>query len=255
MVLCVVSLLCACATGPNRQDPLEPMNRKIYGFNDAVDKAVLKPAARGYRKAVPAIARNGVTNFFRNIGMLVTTLNDALQLKGEKVPVDILRFACNTVFGLGGVIDVASELNIEHRYEDFGQTLGYWGVNSGPYLVLPLLGPSSVRDGPSRLVDAAASPLVHVENSSVEVAWSLVLLNAINTRAGVLPLDSLLDQQVDPYGFLRDTYLQRREYLVHDGNPPRPEGPPDASRQKSLRELEKEEFGDEPVSPPPEEKQ
>lgn len=247
---CLVLLLCACATGPGRHDPLEPVNRRIYSFNNAVDKAVLRPAARGYRKVVPEIARKGVTNFFRNLGMVVTTLNDALQLKAEKVPVDIMRFACNTVFGLGGVIDVASELNIEYRAEDFGQTLGYWGVKSGPYLVLPLLGPSSLRDGPSRVVDMYASPLFHVDDDSVEVVWSLVILDAVNTRANLLPLDSLLAQQVDPYSFVRDTYLQRREYLIRDGEPPAPQGPPDAARPKSLRELEEEEFGDEPVDAP-----
>jgi phospholipid-binding lipoprotein MlaA len=251
-LLCIVSLLCACATGPNRHDPLEPLNRKIHSFNNTVDKAVLKPAARGYRKVVPEIARKGVTNFFRNLGMVVTTLNDALQLKAEKVPVDIMRLACNTVFGLGGVIDVASELNIEYRDEDFGQTLGYWGVKSGPYLVLPFLGPSSLRDGPSLLVDMYASPLIHVHDESVEVVWSLVLLDTVNTRANLLPLDPLLAQQVDPYSFLRDTYLQRREYLVRDGKPPEPQGPPDAGRPKSLRELEEEEFGDEPVTAPAE---
>jgi len=255
MAVCVVPLLCACATGPNKQDPLEPMNRRIHRFNNVVDKTVLKPAAKGYKKVVPSGARKGVTNFFRNIGMIVTTLNDALQLKGEKVPVDVMRFACNTVFGLGGVIDVASELNIEYRDEDFGQTLGYWGVKSGPYLVLPLLGPSSIRDGPSRLLDMYASPFFHVDEDSVEVVWSLVLLDTVNTRASLLPLDSLLDQQVDPYSFLRDTYLQRREYLVHDGNPTTPKGPPDATRPKSLRELEEEEFGDEPVAPAEPEKQ
>jgi phospholipid-binding lipoprotein MlaA len=142
---------------------------------------------------------------------------------------------------------VASELNIERRDEDFGQTLGYWGVKSGPYLVLPLLGPSSLRDGPSLLVDMVASPLSHVDGDSVEMAWGLVALNVVNTRASLLPLDPLLAQQIDPYSFLRDTYLQRREYLIHDGNPPKPEGPPDASRPKSLRELEEEDFGDEPA--------
>jgi phospholipid-binding lipoprotein MlaA len=249
MFVCAVSLLSACAAGPTKQDPLEPMNRKIYKFNHTVDRTVLKPTARGYTKVVPEVARRGVTNFFRNIGMVVTTLNDALQLKGEKVPVDIMRLACNSVFGLGGLIDVASELNIEYRDEDFGQTLGYWGVKSGPYLVLPFLGPSSLRDGPSLVADMAASPLFHVDDDSLEVVWSLVALDLVNTRANLLPLDSLLAQQVDPYSFLRDTYLQRREYLIHDGNPPRPQGPPDATRPKSLRELEEEEFGDEPVSP------
>jgi phospholipid-binding lipoprotein MlaA len=245
-----LSLLCGCAAGPARQDPLEPMNRGIYRFNRAVDKVVLKPAAKGYQRVVPDVARRGVTNFLANLGMVVTTFNDALQLKGEKVPVDVMRIATNTVFGLGGLIDVASELQIEYRSEDFGQTLGYWGVKSGPYLMLPLLGPSSLRDGPALAVDVLVSPYFHIDDDASDVRWSLLALNVVNTRANLLALDPLLAQQVDPYAFLRDSYLQRREYLIHDGNPPKPEGPPDASRPKSLRELEEEDFGDEPASPP-----
>jgi phospholipid-binding lipoprotein MlaA len=255
--VCAVWLLSGCATGPNKQDPLEPMNRTIHGFNNAVDKTVLRPIAKGYETVVPRIARRGVTNFFRNIGMVVTTVNDALQLKGEKVPVDIMRFAANTVWGLGGLIDVATELNIEYRDEDFGQTLGYWGVKSGPYLVLPFLGPSNFRDGPGLAVDLVVSPYVQLEGDGkvATVAWTLLAVNVVDTRTNLLPLDALLAQQIDPYSFLRDTYLQRREYLIHDGNPPKPQGPPDGTRPKSLRELEEEEFGDEPVSAPAEQKQ
>src|SRR3954447_5038316 len=163
----VVSLLSGlftlggCAAGPDPRDPMEPFNRKVYAFNQAVDKAVLKPAAKGYVAVVPEIVRRGVRNVFNNIGMVVTTLNDALQLKGTKVPVDIARFATNAVFGLGGLIDVASELKIENRNEDFGQTLGYWGVGSGPYIVLPFFGPSSARDAPSLAVDWAAGLLLY----------------------------------------------------------------------------------------------
>lgn len=247
MLAIALPLLCGCASGPTRHDPLEPMNRGIYRFNRAVDKVVLRPVAKGYEKVVPRVARRGVTNFFGNIGMIVTTFNDALQLKGEKVPVDVMRFATNTVFGLGGLIDVASELQIEYRNEDFGQTLGYWGVKSGPYLVLPLLGPSSLRDGPALAVDMVVGPYFHLDDDSADVRWSLLALNTVNTRANLLALDPLLAQQVDAYAFLRDTYLQRREYLIHDGSPPKPEGPPDAARPKSLRELEEEDFGDEPA--------
>ncbi len=245
-----LSLLSGCAAGPTRQDPLEAINRGIYRFNHAVDTVVLRPVAKGYEKVVPRIARKGVTNFFSNIGMVVTTFNDALQLKGEKVPVDIMRFATNTVFGLGGLIDVASEMQIEYRSEDFGQTLGYWGVNSGPYLVLPFLGPSSLRDGPALAVDMVVSPYFHLDDDSADVRWSLLALSVVNTRANLLALDPLLAQQVDPYSFVRDTYLQRRDYLINDGNPPQPQDSTDGSRARSLRELEEEEFGDEPVIPP-----
>ena len=124
LLACTI-MAAGCATGPNPRDPYENFNRNVYSFNEGVDKAVLKPVAKGYVAVVPAIARRGVTNFFNNLGMLVTTFNDALQLKGTKVPVDFARFTTNIVFGLGGLIDVASELEIENRNEDFGQTLGY----------------------------------------------------------------------------------------------------------------------------------
>jgi phospholipid-binding lipoprotein MlaA len=239
--------LAGCATGANPRDPYEGLNRKVYAFNETVDKAVLKPVAQGYVAVVPAIARKGVTNFFGNLGMVVTTLNDALQLKGTKVPVDFARFTTNLVFGLGGLIDVASELNIESRNEDFGQTLGYWGVNSGPYLVIPLLGPSSVRDASGLVVDVVASPLVYVENNEPRVRWGLFALDVIDSRANLLQAESFLDTAaLDRYSFLRDTYLQRREYLVHDGNPPR-EGNGDGG--KSLRELEEEDMREEDPVP------
>jgi phospholipid-binding lipoprotein MlaA len=249
ILACVFLPLCGCATGPNKQDPLEPMNRAIYKFNDVVDRATLKPVAKGYRKVVPEIARRGVSNFFRNIGMVVTTFSDVVQLKIDKASVDVMRIATNTVFGLGGLIDVASELNIEYREEDFGQALGYWGVKSGPYLVLPLLGPSNFRDGPGLAVDFVVSPYFYWEADSLAANWGLFAFSVVDLRANLLPLDSLLAQQVDPYSFLRDSYLQRREYLVQDGQLPKLRHPPGGTGPKSLRELEEEEFGDEPVTP------
>ena len=237
--------LAGCATGAKPRDPFEGLNRKVYAFNETVDKAVLKPVAKGYVTVVPALARKGVTNFFSNLGMVVTTLNDALQLKGTKVPVDFARFTTNVVFGLGGLIDVASELNIESRNEDFGQTLGHWGVNSGPYLVIPLLGPSSVRDASGLVVDVFASPLVYVEDGEPRLMWGLFALDIIDSRANLLHAETFLDTAaIDRYSFLRDTYLQRREYLVHDGNPPR-----NGSGQKSLRELEEEDMREEDPVP------
>jgi phospholipid-binding lipoprotein MlaA len=243
--LVVACTLCGCAAGPNPRDPMEPFNRKVYAFNDGLDKAVLKPVAKGYVAVVPEIARRGVTNFFNNLGMIVTTLNDALQLKGTKVPVDIARFLTNTVFGLGGLIDVATELKIENRKEDFGQTLGYWGVGSGPYLVLPFFGPSSTRDGPGLAVDIVTSPLYYWD-ADAEIRWALFGLDVVNTRANLLGAEKFLDTAaMDRYSFLRDTYLQRREYLIHDGNMPAST----TTKQKSLKELEEEDLGDEPVPP------
>lgn len=237
-------LLAGCATGPNPRDPYESLNRKVYSFNEGVDKAVLKPVAKGYVAVVPRLARRGVTNFFNNLGMVVTTFNEALQAKGTKVPVDFARFTTNVVFGLGGLIDVASELRIENRNEDFGQTLGYWGLRSGPYLVLPFFGPSTVRDGSGLAVDFLVSPFIYVEQDEIAVSWSLFALDVIDTRANLLGAESFFEEAaLDRYSFLRDSYLQRRDYLIHDGNPPQTgEG-----RQKTLRELEEEDLRDEPV--------
>ena len=237
-------MLTGCASGPNPRDPYERFNRKVFAFNEGVDKAILKPVAKGYQKILPQIARTGVTNFFDNLGMVVTTFNDAVQLKGTKVPVDIARFAANLTFGIFGLIDVATELGIENRNEDFGQSLGYWGVGSGPYIVLPLLGPSTVRDGSGLAVDYVVSPFFYWQEQE-RVRWGLAALDIVNARANLLPAEKLLDETgVERYTFLRDVYLQRREYLIHDGNPPVSNTGP---RPKSLRELEEEDMRDEPA--------
>ena len=253
--LCICLLLSAvalggCASAQNKRDPLEPMNRKVYAFNKVVDNAVLKPVAKAYVAVLPDIAQRGVANFFSNLGMVVTTLNDLLQLKGQQVPVDIMRFAVNTVFGIAGLIDVATEIGIARNSEDFGQTLGYWGIGSGPYLVLPLLGPSSIRDGAALPVDYMTSLMAPETLPDREVRYGLIALRIVDLRAHLLTADSVLAQQVDPYSFLRDTYLQRREYLVRDGKP-RQGQESGTTRRKSLLELEEEEFGDEPVRPGP----
>ena len=245
--LCLSVLVSGCATGPNKQDPFEPMNRKIYAFNKAVDTAYLKPIAKGYTNILPAPARTGVSNFFRNLGVIVTTLNDALQLKFEKVPVDIMRFSTNLVFGMGGLIDVATYARIPYNDEDFGQTLGYWGFGSGPYLVLPFFGPSNVRDGLALPVDIYVSPIYDAIGDE-GVRWGLLALYVVDTRANLLGAESFLEQAaLDQYSFLRDTYLQRREYLVRDGKTEPLQDDVDSDRPKSLLELEEEEFGDDPL--------
>ncbi len=245
-LLLAACTLCGCATGPDPRDPLEPFNRKIYAFNEGADRMVLKPVAKGYVAVMPQLARRGVTNFFNNnFNMVVTTFNDALQLKGTKVPVDIARIMTNLIFGLGGLIDVATALKIENRREDFGQTLGYWGVASGPYLVLPLLGSSSPRDGVGLAVDFVVSPFFYLDPNA-QVRWGMLVLDVINTRANLLDAEKMLDAAaMDRYSFLRDSYLQRREYLINDGNPP----PEPGTRQKSLKELEEEDMRDDPVPP------
>lgn len=154
-LLAAALMLSACATGPNAnpRDPLEPFNRGVYSFNDAVDRAVVKPVATAYRDVLPSPVRTGVRNFFSNLQDLWSFVNNSLQLKGEGAGNSIVRFGVNTVFGLGGLIDIATEMRIERFTEDFGQTLGHWGVGAGPYLVLPLLGSSTVRDTVALPVD------------------------------------------------------------------------------------------------------
>jgi len=244
LVLACARLLAGCAIGPHPRDPYEGFNRKVFAFNEGLDKAVLKPVAKGYDKVMPEFARHGLTNFFNNLGVVFTTFNDAVQLKGKKVPVDIARFATNLTFGIFGLIDVATELRIENRNEDFGQSLGYWGVASGPYVVLPLLGPSTVRDGAGLAVDYVTSPFYYWDNQT-RVRWELLAVNIVNTRANLLPAEKVLDESgVERYTFLRDVYLQRREYLIYDSNPPLSHTGP---RSKGLRELEEEDMQDEPA--------
>lgn len=251
-VLACACCLAGCATGPHPRDPYEGFNRKVFAFNESLDKAVLKPVAKGYEKVLPQFARSGVTHFFDNLGMVVTTFNDAVQLKGEKVPVDILRFVTNLTFGLFGLIDVATELEIEKRNEDFGQSLGYWGVGSGPYIVLPFLGPSTVRDGGGRAVDFFVSPYYYSLEDEPGVQWGLLAVNTVSTRANLLKAERILEETgVERYAFLRDVYLQRREYLIHDGNPPVSKTGP---RPKSLLDLEEEDMRDDPASPAKQEK-
>lgn len=249
LLLCLGILCSGCATGPNPKDPFEPTNRKIYAFNKAVDTAYLKPIAKGYKSILPSPARVAISNFFRNLGMVVTTLNDALQLKLDQVPVDIMRFSGNLVFGMGGFIDVATQMRIPYNDEDFGQTLGYWGIGSGPYVVLPFFGPSDVRDAVALPVDIYVSPVYDAVGNE-GVRWGLLALYVVNTRANLLSAETFLQQAaLDEYSFVRDTYQQRREYLVNDGKAPDTVKEEEESEQrpKSLLELEKEDFGDEPA--------
>lgn len=212
----------ADADAPTAQvnDPFEGFNRGVYSFNDAVDRTVVKPVATGYQKVVPEIVRGWVTNFFGNLDDAWSLVNLVLQGKPRQAYDMTVRVTTNTVLGLGGFLDIASAAGIERHQEDFGQTLGWWGVPAGPFLMLPLLGPSQVRD-------AAALPLdMTWDNSFVDheaTKWQLTALNAINTRANLLTASGLLDTvALDRYSFLRDAYVQRRQSMVYDGNPPQP---------------------------------
>lgn len=214
-------MLGGCASSPakNPADPFEPMNRSVYQFNDALDRAVAKPVAQGYDAVMPAPGKIMVSNFFSNLDDIVVTLNDLLQFKFTQAASDGSRVIFNSTFGIFGLFDIANRL--EKHNEDFGQTLGYWGVNSGPYLVLPVLGPSSVRDGIGFYVDTRPSQMRRVTH--MRTRNQLYLTRGINRRAQLLEQEKVFDSAaIDRYELIRDAYMQRRQSLVYDGNPPRP---------------------------------
>ena len=216
-----MALLGGCATSGNPRDPLEPLNRAVYGFNDGFDRAIAKPVAEGYRNIVPGVIRTGVSNFFSNLDDLWVAVNNLLQGKVRQAADDFGRVVINSSIGLLGLIDVASDAGLEKHNEDFGQTLGSWGVGSGPYLVLPFLGSSTVRDGLSQvLVDVNADFVA--QTNHVPTRNTLYAARAISFRAGLLDAGRILEEAaLDKYSFTRDAYLQRRQSLVFDGNPPR----------------------------------
>ena len=235
VVLVAAIVLGGCASARDPKDPLEPLNRNIYEFNRVVDKVALKPAAKGYKAAVPPPLRGGVNNFFGNFHDVTTAVNNLLQFKVAHALSDVGRVAINSTIGLFGVFDVASRVGLEKHDEDLGQTLGYWGVPDGPYLMLPLLGPSTVRDGVGLIGDHFTDAQFHLIEHSPET-WLATTTRVINLRANLLEADRLLDQAaIDRYAFLRDAYLQRRQNLIHDGNVPANDG-----GRKGLKELEEE---------------
>jgi phospholipid-binding lipoprotein MlaA len=217
----IFAIISGCATGPqaNPRDPLEPMNRQIFGFNEVVDNAVVKPVARAYTSVTPALVRQGVTNFFSNLGEVWSTANNVLQFKGRAAAESWMRFSINSVFGLGGVFDLATDMGLERHKEDLGQTLGWWGVPSGPYLVLPLLGSSTIRDTAALPLDMQGSMLNAIPQAGVRDR--LYGLNLIDTRANLLRASRVLDEAaLEKYSFTRDFYLQVRRSEIYDGNPP-----------------------------------
>ncbi len=220
-----LSLLLAlqgCASGPRTspQDPFEPFNREVSKFNEGVDAVVLKPGATLYRENVPPLVRTGVSNFFGNLGDAWSAVNSALQLKFHNAAENAMRFSVNTVFGLGGILDIASEANIERHREDFGKTLGHWGVPAGPYVVLPLLGPSTLRDTLALPVDYRGDLVRDIEPAAPRN--SLYVLRAVDVRANLLRAGDVLEgAALDKYSFTRDAYLQRRRSLIESGRPGR----------------------------------
>ncbi|WP_291145681.1 VacJ family lipoprotein [Hydrogenophaga sp.] len=216
-ILVTAALLAGCATGPdaNPRDPLEPFNRGVQKFNDAADEAVFKPVATAYVNVAPSPLRTGVNNFFGNLGDLWSAVNAGFQLRPRETTENLLRFSINTVLGFGGVLDIASEAGIPRTRIDFGQTMGRWGVPSGPYLVLPIFGPSTVRDTGGLVVDAVGDPVGYVDH--VPTRNSLYALRAVDTRAQLLRASNLLEgAALDKYSFTRDFYLNRRQRQIDD---------------------------------------
>lgn len=226
-LICLVSLLgiSGCASQTNK-DPLEGLNRGIYKFNDVTDKALIKPVATAYSKVTPTPIRKGISNFFSNLQTITTVLNDLLQFKFAHAFSDAGRFVINTTFGVGGLIDIASMDNIPSHTEDFGQTLGYWGVGTGPYLVIPILGPSNLRDITGFTVDVVTSDPIQYAHNIGEIRLSNQLRGSqiISLRSELLNAVDLIDEaSLDPYAFMRDGYLQRRNFQVLDGDVPKEE--------------------------------
>lgn len=219
-LLIAILLLTGCAGGHNPADPLEPLNRGIYRFNDALDKAVLKPAAKGYSAVMPTTGKVMVSNFFSNMDDIMITVNDLLQFKLVQGVSDGMRFIVNSTIGVFGLIDVASAGGLKKHDEDLGQTLGKWGVGNGPYLVIPIVGPSTLRDGVGFYFDLYLDPMYYIEDMSTRNQAYLV--QKITRRAELLDQEKVMDEAViDRYEFIRDFYLLHRKSLLYDGNPPR----------------------------------
>lgn len=217
---------CATQRAPSPRDPFEPMNRAVFEFNDTADRFVFKPVAEGYRAALPEMVRTGVRNFFANLRDPWIALNQLMQGKIEPALSDSWRFIVNTTFGIGGIFDIATDMRLPKHNEDFGQTLAVWGLDFGPYLVIPIWGPSSVRDGVGLIADAYAyGPWWMPKALDLDhpVRWqnALTAVDFVNIRANLLDATDILEQAaLDRYAFVREAYFQRRRSLIYDGNPP-----------------------------------
>ena len=223
IAMCCVGLLAGCATtgGETREaqwDPIEPLNRGVFKFNRSADKFVLRPIAKGYQTITPSPIRRGVGNFFYNLTMPIIFVGDLLQAKPHAAGQDLLRFLVNSTAGIGGLFDVATPMGIDKNREDLGQTFAVWGVGDGPYLMIPFLGPYSLRHGVGAILDVAFDPLYYYEQRSIrDKLW---ILKQIDLREGLIGADAVLDNALDPYLALRDAYYQNRLGLIHDGDPP-----------------------------------
>ena len=235
LLLCSAS---ACVTLPpnaprSPQDPFERWNRGVYGFNTVIDRGIVKPVARSYVRIVPQPIRTGIGNFFANLNMTTVLINDALQGKLHAAATDLGRFLLNTTVGVGGLLDPATQIGMAHNHGDFGQTLGKWGLHAGPFIELPLLGPSDLRDAPSLVVDIYTNPAKYLVKNTY-AKYGMVVVDYVDIRASLLSLEPTLASAYDPYVFIRDAYLRRRAYLVSGGKLEKEEEPlidPDAPDQ------------------------
>ena len=234
LVLVMLSAPEAALAAPT-PDPLQPFNRAMFTFNDAVDRVVFRPLAVGYRAVFPQPIRNGVNNFFNNLRTPTILLNDILQGKPKRAQKTINRFLVNSTIGLLGFVDIATSLGFPKHQEDYGQTLAVWGVPAGPYIVLPLLGPSTLRDAVGKVPEFyIADPLWEPDDTAVAIARFGV--RAVDIRSRLLDLDRVIKMQVDPYLFFRETYLQNRQRAILDGGQPDRSGASEDIEQKLLEE-------------------
>ncbi len=252
-ILCLALFGCALPPNskPDPRDPFERVNRATFRFNDALDRAVARPVVLTYQRVVPRPVREGVSNFLDNLYYPITIVNDLLQFKFKPFALDSVRFVTNSTIGLGGVFDPATQAGLQKNDEDLGQTFGHWGAHAGPYIMIPFLGPSDVRDGVGRIGDIWLSPPHYIQNNYVSYSiWGLGVLDA---RYRLLPADQALDQAYDRYSFLKNAYLQRRQFLVTDGQLSESERRKQEQQQydEEKRIIEESEGGDQPDSGAP----
>ena len=222
VLLGLAIFLSGCATSQNTHDPLESMNRSVFSFNETAYKYALKPVAIGYKTIAPDVVQIGAGNFFSNLDDFIVVINDILQLKFSEAGQDGSRLLINTFLGMGGLVDFGSDYGFPKRYEDFGQTLAHYGVASGPYIVVPFLGGYTIRSGVGGIVDIATNPIFYAAPFMAPfISPTIGAGRAIEERTQVLDKEEIVNEAaLDKYEFLRDAYLQRRNSLIHDGNPP-----------------------------------
>ena len=241
--------LLGCAAAPAKKDPRAPwerLNRTTYKFNDKLDKAVLRPIVHGYQKATPGVVRTGVSNFFDNLGYPIVIVNDLLQARLKWFAKDTGRFVINTTLGIGGLLDPATPAGLDKNENDFGLTFGRWGIPKGPYFVIPFLGPSDVRDGLGRLPNTYLSPQNYINNDWAK--YSIWVVEIVDARYRLISTEPLLDSAYDPYLFMKNAYLQRRDFLLSNGsNAP---SPSESDANKLLDEATKEEEEPQSATPP-----